>query len=63
MISGALGTAQLGLAELGTYEQLESASGPPVPSGNSKIINPNTLDVVVLPNVYQMMGIWKVFDF
>ena len=59
MISGALGTAQLGFAQLGAYEMLDTpASIPPVTPGTVVNLDPNTLNILVLPNVYQMMGQW-----
>ena len=62
MISGSLGTAQLGLAQLGAYQLLDTPASTP-PSGPGSVVNiePSTLEILVLPNVYEMMGQWKVF--
>jgi hypothetical protein len=51
-LSGQLGTAQLGLAQLGQISEL-IAPAPIAPSVSK--INANSLSVFVLPNVYKWM--------
>lgn len=60
MISGALGTAQLGLAQLAAYEFLP-ASGA-APERVVSIIDYAGLNILILPNYYEMMGRWQVFN-
>lgn len=61
MISGALGTAQLGAAQLGAYEFLPGS--PAAPSAPVvAIIDQASLNILILPNYYEMMGRWQVFN-
>lgn len=60
MISGALGTAQLGLAQLGAYEFLPGNGT--APARVISIIDQASLNILVLPNYYEMMGRWQVFN-
>lgn len=60
MISGQLGTGQLGAAQLGAYNFLTPA--PSFPPPTHAIINSETLNILVLPNYYKMMGRFKVWN-
>lgn len=53
LISTQLGTAQLGLAQLGQYLKLDSPSPSPAPG--MIVIDATQLDIQVLPNFYEMM--------
>lgn len=59
MTSGALGTSQLGKAQLGAYNMLDTPGGtPPVTPSTVVMLNAEALQIVDLPNVYIMMGQW-----
>lgn len=59
MISGQLGTAQLGLTQLGEFSEAASGGIAP-PSGPSTVVNSQALAFVVLPNYYELMGQWPL---
>lgn len=55
MISGQLGTAQLGLSQLGNYttDPISSGSAPV----SVKVVDSTQLNFLTLPDYFQMMGI------
>jgi hypothetical protein len=55
LMSCQLGSAQLGIAQLGMALALGTMI-PPVPTSGSIIIAQDQIRVIVLPDVYQMMG-------
>jgi hypothetical protein len=55
LLSGQLGSAQLGTAQLGMALAL-GAEAPPTPPSGTTIISQLQIGVIVLPDVYQMMG-------
>jgi hypothetical protein len=58
MISGQLGSSQLGLAQLGSYDQLLMPNSvPPTPGPSVVYIDGSTLNYIVLPDYFKMMGI------
>jgi hypothetical protein len=58
VISGQLGTTQLGLAQLGAYSQLDTpTSTPPASVVTVGIIDAKNLNYIVIPDYFKMMGI------
>jgi hypothetical protein len=58
VISGQLGTAQMGLAQLGNYNQLLTpGSIPPVTPAITANIDSMALEYVIIPDFYSMMGL------
>lgn len=55
MIAAQLGTAQLGLDQLGAFELLESSSSAPYALSRVDVLS---LGYLPLPNFLQMMGLW-----
>lgn len=57
---GQLGKAQNGLAQLGAYNFLAAPAASPTVM--KVLINSETLNIIVLPNYYEMMGRFQVFN-
>jgi hypothetical protein len=54
MLSGQLGRAQLGVAQLGQHEFVEPPDAPGAPV--SGIIDASSLRIIVLPDYYALIG-------
>jgi hypothetical protein len=56
MISGQLGTAQLGLAQLGGYNQLLTPGSTPPAPPTAITINAQSIGFIILPDALKLLG-------